>query len=145
MLANKNGSMHDIGCEIAAIDGDKRVSDDVCLLDNNSFGNIIDVEQSLAMNDVSMAGDTPKDELHIVVVVVGHIIRPNDLFMFVVVVGSSSVCLDVRNGPMHMNSAMIAEPINNDQLLMRPMFTAVMNSMKQQTNLAHGQGIKRRK
>ncbi len=29
----------------------------------HSFGNIIDVEQSLAMNDVSMAGDTSKDGL----------------------------------------------------------------------------------
>ncbi len=139
-LANTNGSMHDSGCEIVAIDGDKRVSDAVCLLDNNNFGNIIDVVKSLTMNVVSMAGDTSKDELHIFVVV-GRIIRSNGLFMVVVVV--SSVILYIKNGPMHMNSAMIAVQINNDQSPLRPMFTTVRYSTEQQADHAHGQRVEK--
>ncbi len=46
---------------------------------------------------------------------------------------------------MHMTNAMIAVPTNNDQSRLCPMFAAAKDSMKQQTNLAHGQEIKRKK
>ncbi len=86
-------------------------------LSNNSSANIIGELKSWVVNNVFIVG--------------------ND--------GCMSVTVDVRNGPMYMTNAMITVPINNNQSGLCPMTTAAKDSMKQQTNLAHGQEIKRKK